>query len=216
MKNRFSKILGIVLALTVLAGLLIVVSPASPVSAGSMAWTAVSSPSDIPFNVLNAGNNWLVDVGTDGKTIFAYDNTNSKLYRSTNGGSTFSSTGLGTNLPGGPMVSLAISSAYANDATVVIANAGTVYRSVNNGSSFGAMPAYAGVTQIRSVDVGPHYAGGQAILIGGVGGGARLSTSTLAWEPLKFTAGAELFAVTFSPTHLLYAFFLGVSFVAGA
>jgi len=167
------KVWGVVLVLAVLAALL--VPAAVPASAANMAWSTISTPAAVPNNILTADDQWIMDAAPDGKTVFAYSNSAGKLYRSTNGGATWSATGVGTGLAGiGTVVALAVSSDYANDSTVVIATgaagtpANTIYRSVNNGGAFGPMPALPGtipiVGDITSIDVGPHYAGGQAIL----------------------------------------------------
>ena len=218
------KVWGVVLVLAVLAALL--VPAAVPASAANMAWSTISTPAAVPNNILTADDQWIMDAAPDGKTVFAYSNSAGKLYRSTNGGATWSATGVGTGLAGiGTVVALAVSSDYANDSTVVIATgaagtpANTIYRSVNNGGAFGPMPALPGtipiVGDITSIDVGPHYAGGQAILAaysnGANGGGAaRLIISTLSWQDLVFTG--DVYAIAFSPKHRDDAQVLGVGY----
>src|SRR5512139_422296 len=91
--NRAVRLPGVFLTLAILAGLLIVPIPAS---AGVLSWTTVSTPSTTG-NVLVAGSpSWMMDVAPDGTTIFAYDNVGLKLYKSTNDGSTFSTSGIGS------------------------------------------------------------------------------------------------------------------------
>jgi hypothetical protein len=171
MKNRFSKILGIVLAVTVMAGLLMMISPASPVSAGPLAWTNVNVPNMVN-NQLIAGTVDTYVIAPDGKTIFSYDNTGNALYKSTDSGATFVSSGLGSGLNGYTVVALALTPTYATDLTVVaITNipSAHVFRSTDGGATFLDLqiPPTSTGNLLTSVSVtNTYYSGGQAILVG--------------------------------------------------
>jgi len=235
MKNKISKILGVVLVLTVLAGLLIV---ATPVSAANMAWSIVGTPGVNSANVLVSPTStvpaptvpasYLMAGAADGKSFFAYDNTNKIYYRSTDGGSTWV-TGvnyLPSGITAGVMTAIAVSYDYANDKTVVLTSATGVYASSNGGATFGT--ALADVTAsivggtITSAAAGPYYTGAGTSIIVGVKGATAATGGALymtpggfggAWNVVDFsTVGkVDVYAVAFSPNHRSDALFLFVT-----
>jgi len=235
MKSKLMKVWGVVLVLAVLAALLVPAAVPASAAVLDMTWSSQGAPSAMPFNVLVPGAapaGWLIDVAPDGKTMFAWNNTvvtaigsppvnyTGALYKSTNGGLTWSKGAAGAPnqpLAGGDivtgltMVDLKISSDYANDSTVILATATTVYRSGNGGVSFftfgtaGVAGAPLGLGNITSVDVGADYNGGQAIVVGtstGTAGGAayRYAPSTPIWTNLGFPA-ADVYGVALSPNY---------------
>ena len=142
MKRKITKIWGIGLTLVLLVSLGLV---AAPVSAGTMAWSPVGTPSPVVEQLQDDTDVNLLAVAPDGTTMFAYNNAGVAgdgaryLYKSTNAGATWTTTNIGTGLEaaGADVVALAVSPDYATDATVVAATATTVYRSINGGKSFG-------------------------------------------------------------------------------
>ena len=87
MKNKFSRILGVGLTIAVLASMLVF---ATPVSAGNLSWTA-SSPLDMPgtstWDVLDMA------VASNGSTAYAVvadNNSAGRVYKTTNGGTSWS------------------------------------------------------------------------------------------------------------------------------
>jgi len=112
---------------------------------------------------------------------------------------------------------VAVSSDFANDNTVIIANATTVFRSVDGGMTFNALPVIAGLgaNTITSVDAGPAYQGGSAYLVGatsaaaGTGAAFRLNTNEMVWKDLTIaddpnvagTQTADIYGVAFSPNY---------------
>lgn len=203
MKTKITKILGVALTVAVIASLF---SFVVPVSAGDMAFTKVGTPdtygTDLvadPFDVS------VLAVGSDGSTMFAYDNNNALLYKSTNAGKTWSTNDIGGTLETNTVVAMAVSPNYATDSIVVAATAGVVYRSTNGGKTFGAVGTPTLVGSITSVAVGQWYlGGGESYLIGtsdGAGSGdVQIFTSTsLTWTAQ--TLAEEVYAVAFSPNH---------------
>lgn len=85
MKSNLSKIFGVVVSVAMLMSLLVVGSPAK---AGTLAYSTESLPSGITY-VTNATSLTDYAVANDGQTIYAV-NGNIHLYKSTNGGSTWS------------------------------------------------------------------------------------------------------------------------------
>jgi len=197
MKNKMMKVLGVVLTLAVLAGLLI---SAVPVSADNQAWSNLSQPT------VTAGSNANVyAISGDGKTMYLYDTgTNLKLYKSTDGGYTWSNSGLDTGttfLHGKAITKIVISS---KDSSELLATEGTnLYRSTNSGQTW----TTTGPTgTIRSIAIAESTSGSSAYLVGTDGavylydpdddnGGDWTAINATAWS------GADAVAVAFSPNY---------------
>ena len=236
MKRKLSKILGVGLAVGLVASLIVTALPAA---AGTLAYETIATPSNTG-DVLQEGTDIdVIAVAPDGVTMFAYDNVNGDLYKSTNAGVSFTTTAIGgTTLEAETdVVAIAVSPTYATDSTVVIATPDTVYRSSNGGVSFGAVStallltatgADGADTFITSVDVATYYTGGALAIVIGTkdttadqGGGVwicRLDTWT--WDDQEVgdvaggdgddAAAADVYAVAFSPNHLSDAQILAV------
>jgi len=211
MKNRFSKILGIVLAVTVMAGLLMIISPASPVSAGPLAWTNVNIPNNVNFQLVDATLNTYV-IAPDGKTIFAYGTGTDtaspykKLFKSTDGGITFVTAGLGSGLNGAAVIGLALTQTYATDLTVVAITSNMVYRSTDGGANFTTVSGVGGVPLTSVAVTNNYYNGGQAILVGYAGfsgttpiGGVSIYTGG-GWTDLTSNSGSNSAPSVSTPT----------------
>jgi len=199
MKSKIVKIGGVGLTLALLVSLIIAAVPAS---AGTLAWSGVTTPSASSKVLVATSDVDFLAVAPDGETMFAYDNAAGVLYKSTSSGAKWTTTNIGENLNTKVLVGLAVSPDYANDSTVVAATATEVFRSINGGKKFGDvgsatltgannMGAIEADT-ITSVDVATHYLGGLAILVGtqdddgtaGAGGVFRYTTSGLDWSNL--------------------------------
>jgi len=173
-KKKYTKILGVGLSLVLLVALGLA---AAPVSATTLGWSTVATPSAANGIMVETGEIDFVTMSTDGQIIFAYDNVDTVLWKSTNGGGTWTTTSIGTTLEGNTLVGLAISPDFATDSTIVGATATTVYRSINGGTSFGELATttlqeYAdldlGNAAITSVAVADYYLGGQPAVAVGV------------------------------------------------
>jgi hypothetical protein len=203
MKNKLVKIWGIMLTLAILAGLLVT---AVPVSAGTLAWTAVGTPSAFT----TAAGPWVMAGAPDGKTFFAFDNNpitgNSTLYRSLDAGVTWTA---GTVIVGGPIVAVAVSPDYVNDKWVVAATASNIYYSATGGGSLTIYNSvgnfHAGATMITSIDVGPSYLGGTALIVGTDAGASMIVIGGINASPTVLT-GVSTLGVSLSPKYRTDAF----------
>ncbi len=172
--RNINKILAIVLTLAIIAGSLVA---AVPVAADASRFSDVNSPlaSTMPGNFLVTGGNvTMFAQSQDGKAQFAYDNgTSKKLYASVDGGMSWSAPAA-TGVASANVTAIAVSTNYASDSTVVVAEGFNIWRSTNGGSSFAkltgtATPAIA--KPIKSLAYGLNYDGSNNIcLIGTVDG----------------------------------------------
>jgi hypothetical protein len=180
MKNTLLKVWGIVLTLAILSGLLMATVP---VSADKLSWSDLNKPA-----VTVTTNANVFTIAADGNTMYLYDNnTNpvlSKLYKSTDGGITWSTAGLDADgtLRGAASGSAAthvitqikVSKFNANyliatDANPAVAGKyGSVYDSYDGGQSWGVEAGFGGYTstsQIYGVDISA-TSSGTALLVG--------------------------------------------------
>ena len=222
MKSKISKILGVVVTLSIIASLM-VAATALPTSAAPTAlnYGAISPPSNVN-NVMLAGTVangvQLMAATPDGSTIFALQGTAAAptLYESTNFGVTW--TAPGGTVPASP-IALLISPKFATDSTVVIVNASNAYISSNAGASFSAAPTPSLDTAetISSAAIGVYYATGAVTVFIGLTGGTTATHSNVQMFPLATagvyswsdfggltTAGAgdfRVYGIAFSPNH---------------
>jgi len=177
MKNKMIKILGVVLTVALLSGLIMT---AVPVSAGNLSWTDFTPPQTKYFQLTQGTSANIMAVTPDGKTIFVYSNSGSendfdlKLYKSVDGGLTWTDTNIGENLNGTDVSLLVISYDYANNKTIYAAVGDMIWRSRNGGTSFTEWNDFeAGlVGTIRSIDTAEYYrySGNDAVLVCGDAG----------------------------------------------
>ncbi len=208
MKTKITKIWGVGLTFVLLAML---IGAALPVSAATLGWSTVTTPSAVDQVLQDDSDVDHLVIAPNGRKMFSYDDTAQVLYTSDNFGVTWRSSGIGSGLPASALVALVISPDYDNDSTIVAASATTVYRSINNGESFGevgttALQALLATNNITSLDVSPWYLGGTAILVGdsdaGQAGGVSLfTTSSLTWAD-QSVGSYDAIAVAFSPNHM--------------
>lgn len=175
MKKRAIKLCVICLALVFLA---VTLMPVAPASAANLSWSQVHTPAvDSACTLVNSytqPNSYLMTGAADGRSLFAFDNTNYKYYRSLDGGLNWiagSSNYLAPGLPSNTrMAAMAVSSDFAGDGVVAIASETAVYASSNGGSTFGLVLADITASfpegRITSLAVSPFYTGGISILVG--------------------------------------------------
>ena len=198
MKN-INKILGIVLAVAMLAGLMMM---AVPVSAGSLSWSTMTQPKVTAGTSAN-----MYTIAADGKTMYLFsNNTDKTLYKSTDAGITWSSSGLDSRMvldnSTYPVTQLAVSQF---DATQLIAVANnTLYRSTNSGQTW-ASYSPSGVGTIKSVDISAGANGGVCYLVGADNGVYLYDSDALGnWEKISSHpgfSGTNALAVGFSPNY---------------
>jgi hypothetical protein len=208
MKSKISKILGVVVTLSIIASLM-VAATALPASAAptALAYSAVSAPSrignvlgcttfaaatnDTPQTDFLAGN-------SDGSILFAWDLTNATLFKSTNFGASWAAVGnpaLATGWGGTP-VALLVSPTVAVDKTVVVVTSLHVFVSGDSGASFTkiADPDLETTSTILSADLGVYYADGPSgplsILVGLSAGTAAGTGATSNVEKFKLAIGS--------------------------
>ncbi len=156
-------------------------------------------------------------VSADGSAMFAYDDFAHLLYKSTDGGQSFTSFNMSEL--GDRMTAMALSPTFATDQTIVIASTKKVFISTNGGSTFsqvGDLSTFINPSStITSVDVSLFYRGGMAILVGdgdvdfltGIGGVSLFTTSSGVWTDMavpsapRITGTPDVLAVAFSPNH---------------
>ncbi|MFC1910770.1 hypothetical protein ACFLXC_05770 [Chloroflexota bacterium] len=207
-----------------------IISP-SPLSAATLFWSEVKTPSATGWQLVPGIRLDFFLVAQNGDSMFAYDNTGHKLYKSTDEGLSWTTDGVGNGLEGDidgsgvedandDVVAVAISPDFEVDSTVVAAIKGKVFRSTNGGQSFFEVGLNVGGligdgSVITSIDVATWYKGGIAILVGhsdgAQGGGICIFTSlNLLWDDLQVgdwnTDGivetpCDVLAVAFSPNH---------------
>jgi len=210
MKNKIVKILGVVLAVAILVGLLI---PAMPVSAGTLSWTAATLPSTKNFQLVQGFDANLYSVAPDGKTIFAYgaaegdveevdgSPVTTKLYKSVDGGVTWTDKNIGENIKGTVAVPIALKiifvpKDYATEKTIYAVIGTEIWRSRNGGASFAMWQDVATLADpladILTIDEAQYfrYSGNVAVLVCGSNGIALYNDYDAVWETI--TAGVPI------------------------
>ena len=165
MKRKITKILGVVLTLSLLVSL--AVTTAVPASAANDAWSTYATPSGTGL-VIDVGNQWTGPFAIDiaGTAIYAASDVGgagaASLVKSTDGGRTWTALSLTPNYSGWASVASTItdivcSSIDAN--TIYVTDGYDIYKSIDAGATwvvlsnlFGSIPAGPGL--ITSIDVG--------------------------------------------------------------
>ncbi len=223
MKKRITKIWGVGLIVTLLASLLVMASPAS--AADPLQWYSEVIPTETG-KVLQPGLDIFdISVNPDGETIYAVgSNTTApltkKIYKSTNGGLTWTDISDATGLPAN-MESEFVACAPDDPDIVLVAQdvSGncTVYISDDGGIEFGnVLFPTTGVTAITDIDVSAAVGGVNYAAISGVDGtGGNVWYYKLgiggAWTP---TSDKDGFATTSRATgvHGLVDTVLAIAF----
>jgi hypothetical protein len=199
MKNML-RILGIVLTIAMLSGLLMAVVPVST-SAANLSWSNYT----LPQVTVGTSANVFAFSG-DGKTMYMFTSgtvnptstTTGKLYKSTDGGITWSNSSLDNTTP--QVISLvnikqiAINPANIND--IIATDGAHVYRSINAGQTFYIFdPTTPPGTVVTSIDVANGSSGLVNVLVGysGTPGGVALFDSSVGtYRTTNFSATASL------------------------
>ena len=186
MKSKLSmKLLGVVVTFATIASLLVgITAPVSAAAPGTLAWAVTASPSAVgKFLSTGIGVN-RIDVAADGKTVFAWDETAKKMYKSTNAGASWDAgTAIATTAA---IVGIHASPNFATDGAVVVITAAEVFFSTNGGATYSSvildLTAKLEGGTITSLDVGSFFSSPGALsIILGVSGGAGLISNTLMW-----------------------------------
>jgi len=185
MKN-ITRIMGIVLTLALLAGMIMAAVPAS---AAELNWSNITIPNTTNYQITIASTVTAMAASPDGKTIFAWNNgTNSAttvkgLLKSTDGGVSWTSSGIGNGLIGNVaatgLKSIKVSPQFATDTNAVATDGVNLFRTVNGGSDWFIVTTGAPFadTNITSVDVSVYYNGGGPAILVGYGAGTAAPTT---------------------------------------
>ncbi len=174
MKGKLSfKVLGILVALAMLASLIVGVT-ASPVSAApaTLGWGTISTPSNVNYvlggyseiTAASIGNPVvnLVAASPTGSAIFAWDGTNETLYKSTDGKGAVWTAAAKIAVTGA--IALVVSPNYATDNAVALATPTQVWISTNGGGSFtNVSPTLLATQTITSMDLGYWFTTGNVL-----------------------------------------------------
>jgi len=226
MKKKYSRILGVVLVLALLASIFGIATPAA---ASDRAWSSSFGPSGVTFQVTTAKEASFIAVADNG-TVFMVDTEagtgaaapgTDVVYKSTTAGAMWTASSVNP-WAATAVTALAVSPAFSTDNTVIVAAGRQVYISTSGGAAFAALggqvnPAVAGET-ISSLDIAPTYSGGGVIMAGTVdaGVGAANLGDVYLWGSagtLNWTAQAlneDVTSVAFSPNYPLDATILAV------
>ena len=216
MKKKFARVLGVGLTIALLTSLIVSVTPAS---AYPLLWYYESNVPKTEANVLApaAGIN-IVDLAVNGDTMFAAtQNTSYPLFKSTDGGATWTNMVTSTLFPSGVSVK---SVAIATDDANVIAFVGSdnkVYYSTTGGASWSNLGLPANTTfavtasTVDEIAMSTAYGTYRYIAVGATttGGSAEMFVMLLAmaqsWYPMMAYAAGEaagqltVNAIEFSP-----------------
>jgi len=215
MKSKLTiKVLGVVVTLATLASLVVGLT-AAPVSAAvtnQMVFTPISMPSNInntlggvthgaitgsdvtntTFTALANPHLDAVAASADGMTLYAWDNTNTMLYESINGGKSWPNmVGIKVD-PTATFIGMEVSPTFATDGYVTLVTSKEVWlisggvNTVSNvTSNLPAMLETGGT--ITSFDFGPYYSTNTLSIFIGVTGGAGAVSNVLYFPVNSFT-----------------------------
>lgn len=145
--KKISKILGVGLAVAMLTSLLVVAAPAS---AGTLSWSTEDNMPGLPVTanqLMPSGASDICDiaVSADGKTVYAVSASYNKLFKSTDGGVTWTEKTVGT---ASSTCLVAVSPSDASRLAVVDSVSDQLFVSSDGGSSFSqiTLPTTANLT----------------------------------------------------------------------
>ena len=208
MKSTISKILGVAVTLSIIASMMITGTASAAV--GTLGYGVVNTPSKVGQVLVPGVQIDFFAVSADGKTVFAYDDTAGKIYKSTDGGVSF---GTPVSVGTGDAVGIALSPNFATDNTVVLAETLKVYYSTGGGAtgswvdvSPDALAAQLGAGgAVTSLDVGPYFADNVLSILVGCTGAAnnvlKFKFGFFAWEAVGAIT-TPVYAVAFSENHM--------------
>ena len=161
MKKKITKILGVVLTLVLLSSFLIV---SAPVSAGTQAWSTFGTPSGTGL-VLDSGNLWTgpFAMTNDGSAIYAASDVggagNGALVKSTDGGRTWTNTGLVPAYGGWSPTITDIVTSSMDVNTVYVTDGWDIYKTSDGGTTWAPLSnlmtgGVGAAGMITSMDVG--------------------------------------------------------------
>ena len=199
--------LGLALALIVIICFIIPARPPS-VYAGTMKWSVVDTPSSLGSVIVSPSEINTIAAGNDGRTLYAIDIPNSKVYKSLNSGITWDdmSSYLANAGAALPAWNIAIAPDNPNFVAVVTSDGGLpgkVFASTDGGGKWQDTNCPA-TGNISAIAISPNY-GGYDIAIGtrtGAGNGDIYISQASGqgnWASQNFIG--DIMALKFSPTY---------------
>jgi len=187
--------------------LLITINSAS-VRAGTIQWTIVDTPSSQENVIVSPSEINVLAVGIDGRTFYASDIPNAKIYKSTDAGLTWSDLS-GYLINGGatlPAWNIALAPDNPNFVAAITSNGGQpgkVFASTDGGASW-QDTASPNVNNIGALDISPGYSGND-IAIGtrtGAGNGKiYILKSAITGNWAEQGLSGDVLALKFSPSY---------------
>jgi len=212
MKKKITRIWGIGLTLVLAASLLL---SAAPVSAGDLSWSDEDLPNEAGKNLVDTAGDDIFDlaVSGDGSVIYASIQSSSTIYRSTNGGESWSSI---TVVDGGLTINAELIAVAPDDpnyiAAVATSSNFTVYISDDAGANWDTLlTPDAGITAAHDLALSVEKGGNHFVAIAAEDSGAggaevwyyEIGAVGAAWEDADqdsgFTSGNLTGAIAFSP-----------------
>ena len=179
MKRKMNRALRWFLVLGLVAGLLAALLPSGgTVHGATLGWSTTALPSTTGIEVLDQQKGTVIatspDYANDSRVWLAADGdiggNNDDLYRSTNGGNTWTATDVDGVGADNEIVAIVPSPFFSTDTTLFVATTTTVFRSTNGGTTFSQLGASLGSVNgnevLTSMDVSPNYNGIGEIAVG--------------------------------------------------
>ena len=165
MKSKFSRILGVGLSIMLIASLMVF---AAPVSAAALAW---GDEDDVPreSNMMIVPDSDITSVAASGDTIYAAtDESHGGLYRTTDGGATWTSANTSKFYPAGVDIMLVAVAPDDPDVVIIATSDNKVVYSRKGGSKWVDLGTPSTGATISAIDVsaGPTY----YVAVGGTDG----------------------------------------------
>jgi len=193
-----------------LVAIICIIIPAKPVLAnpGTLQWSTVDTPNNIDNVIVSPSEINSIAIGIDGKTFYAIDIPNSKVYKSLNGGVTWNDLSGHLSSSGAvlPAWNIAIAPDNPNFVAIVTSDGISprkVFMSTDGGGTWQNTNSPA-VDNIGAIAISPNY-GGYDIAVGtrtGAGGGnvyILKSVGSGDWASQGFTG--DILALKFSPSY---------------
>jgi hypothetical protein len=219
MKNPVNNALRLGLGLALLAVISMII-PGRPASAnpGTMLWSTVDTPTSIDNVIASPSEINSLAIGIDGRTFYAIDIPNSKVYKSSNGGVTWNDLSgyLASSGAALPAWNIAIAPDNPNFVVLVTSDGGlpkSVFASTDGGGSW-QNTNYSAGENIGAIDISPNY-GGYDIAIGtrtgGGGGNVYILRSSGSADWVAQGLVSDVLSLKFSPGYRADSSLLTVS-----
>ena len=204
MARIFKACLNCLLALCL--GILLL--PPAPAQAGRLIWTTVDTPGTAFSVIASPSEVTDLTVSADGRTLYAIDTANSKVYRSDDGGASWSDLTAYLATAGAAMPAWQIAVAPDNPRILaaVTSSGGlprAVFISVDGGQSWGNT-SFAGAGNISSLSISPSYGNydiGAGTRSGGAGGLYIYRATGMGGTWAAQGLNGDVLSVKFSPSY---------------